>query len=212
MANAFIPKGYDIPQSGGKFFRMEETNRLRILSKEPLFGWQYFDVDNKPHLFRFDEKPTASQLSDMKEDGRLMHVWIMLVYNTVLKETQLWTLPQATIMKELKNLSEDPDFGHPNEYDIKIDKDGTGMKTKYTIKSVVRPFNVGTPEDTEIILDEAREIEKRLDCVFTGGNPFDSSELPADDFDAEPPRKKTAHERLEEQAAKDLPNLADIPF
>jgi hypothetical protein len=63
----------------------------------------------------------------------------------------------------------DEDFGNPNHYDLKVQRMGTGMDTKYFINALPpTEFSkeVQSVIDTELIHIKMKEL-------FKGGDPFD---------------------------------------
>ena len=69
----------------------------------------------------------------------------------------------ATIINAIKSFALDPEFGNPTKYNIKINKSGTGMDTKYSCIPSSKKSDL-TPEQIEMVnsLPNIEEINKIL--------------------------------------------------
>jgi len=131
----FFPEGYETPVNVGSFMKLEDgANLIRIVS-HAVPGYEYWDVDNKPHRskVKWEIQPTDIRLTKEGKPTPIKHFWQMLVYNYKLGAVQSLELTQATIMKSIKSLVENPAWGNPQDYDISIDKTGKDLLTKYSV-------------------------------------------------------------------------------
>lgn len=104
-------------------------NKFRILSK-PIIWYEYFDILNKP----VRSKEVIKDPSDIKEDGKVKQFRAFIVYNYDEKRVQVMTITQASIKQQLQGYQNDVDYGSPLDYDIKINKTGESLDTKYQVK------------------------------------------------------------------------------
>lgn len=128
----FIPDDYDIP-STSSYMKLElGDNKFRALSSVVL-GYEYWTSKNKPIRSRtpFTETPDAK----IEKDGKIKvsHFWAFVVYNYKSKEIQILEITQKSIMKYIKELVGNPDWGNPKNFDITIKKSGSGFDTEYAI-------------------------------------------------------------------------------
>ncbi len=93
--------------------------------------------------------------------GQIKHFWIFLVYNYKLEAVQSLELTQATVMKGIKGLVDNPAWGNPQKYDILIDKTGKDLVTKYTV--IPNPKTPITPEIAELVKNTDIDLESVFD-------------------------------------------------
>ena len=163
--NSFLPDGYEAPQNGGGYMKLEDgENKFRILSK-PIIGWIDWK-DKKPLRFGFKFKPEKP----VDPAKSIKHFWAFIVYNYKAKEVQILEITQATIHQALQGLSKDEEWGAPFFYDIKINRSGKDMETKYVVTP--SPKKDLSPEQTKMAL------EKRinLNALFNNEDPYAVSE------------------------------------
>lgn len=197
---SFLPGGYKVPQSDregdGASFKEDYltfekgVNLIRILSKEPVIGWQWWTRDDgkpKPHRVKEQEDvPKEVLLTDSSED-KAKHFWSMVVWNYQLGRVQVMTITQKGIMMGIQSLVSNEAWGDPRSYDITVTKTGEGMETKYQV--------IPSPKTKmeQKIIDAYKELEPDLDLLFSNGHPL---------------RKNTKQEvEVEEVDIDDLDNL-----
>lgn len=157
----FLPQDYEEPKANSSYAKLQEgENRFRILS-EAVVGWEDW-VDKKPVRYRIEDKPVCSH--DPAKPVKVF--WSMIAWNYATKQIQILHITQAMIRKALLSLAEDPDWGSPFCYDIKINKTKQGEITKYTVNPVA-PKAV-SPEI--IVAFHAKPC--CLDALFSGGDPW----------------------------------------
>jgi hypothetical protein len=159
MNAQFLPTDYVSPTSG--YTKLTNgVNKIRILSA-PVIGWEDW-IDNKPVRYRMDEKPTGWH--DVKRPGK--HFWALLVWNYQCERIQIFHITQGSIRKAIEALSNDTDWRAPYFYDIKIIREGEGLKTKYTINPT--PHKAIATD----VLQAFQECRCNLDAIFVGQDPF----------------------------------------
>lgn len=165
--NDFLPKGYEAPVAGGAYMKFQEgDNVFRILSSA-IVGYEYWTNDNKPVRSKvpFEETPNCKQ-----KDGKNVkpkHFWAFVVYNYTTKNIELLQITQAGIQGDITNLINDEDWGTPKNYDIKVNRTGSGIETEYTLSP--KPKKELDPE----IAAKYAEMDIKLENIYTGENPFE---------------------------------------
>lgn len=181
--SGFLPKDYKRPQTGGGYMKLEDgDNVFRILS-DAITGFEYWNVDNKPVRSKEFPKNTPSIKTD--KDGnpqKVKHFWAFIVWNYATNSVEILQITQSSIQDELINLNLDPDWGDPKEYDIKINRKGQDLETKYSVSPKPRkPIS-------EEISQAFKEKKINLQALYVGANPFDVETViayPDDDLTAE---------------------------
>jgi hypothetical protein len=170
MADDFLPDGYKVPGAGGQYMNKFEggENRIRIMTK-PAIGTQYWKVNDDgsktPVRLHTDETVPVDEVEDIKD---IKHFWAMVVYNYQAKQFQILVLTQATVQKAITELWGDKDWGDPKDYDIVINKTGSGMQgTKYAV--IPKPAKPLAKEIAEAYKNYHADLEQ----LYSGGNPFD---------------------------------------
>lgn len=171
---SFLPEGYKIPQSPSKYLKLEEgTYKLRILSERPFIFYEYFTNENKPVFLTEKPAELPANIKPNKFNGKkeISEVWGLTVYNHDTEQVQILKINQVSIKTQIINLSANPDVGHPNTYDITIErkKDASG-KTTYTIMPSIKSREV-----PETALAKAKTI-KLSELAVAGGKPFDGAD------------------------------------
>jgi hypothetical protein len=169
----FLPENYDVPSASDKYYKFKPgDNRFRIMSS-PLMGtlgWCNKKPVRKPMNVTID----TNEVDDPSENK---HFWAMVVYDYESKKAKVLEITQKGIMKSLKALANDKDWGSPvgtNGYDIVVAKSGDGMETEYNV----------TPKPKKKLEDG---IEKyvtdmgiNLEALLTGADPFEPKPMDLD--------------------------------
>lgn len=158
-----LPKDYKVPVTGGNYMRLEPgENQFRVLDSA-VVGWEAWTMDRKPVRFKMEDKPDDT--SEYK-DGRLKHFWAFPVWNYKANSIQVLELTQSTIQQAIEGFINDPDWGDPKDYDIKVERTGEGLDTSYFI----------APKPKKPLTDEVWALYKdnkpNLEALFTGDDPF----------------------------------------
>ena len=161
MNTEFLPQNYEAPKTTGSYMKLQDgENKIRILSS-PILGWEEW-IDKSPVRYRFNEKP--DNWNDASKPGK--HFWAMLIWNYDEEKIQIFHIHQASIRRELEDLSKDSDWRQPFYYDIKITRSGKDLLTKYTVNP--------TPHKpiASFIEDIYKENPCRLEALFDSDDPF----------------------------------------
>lgn len=156
-----------VPEQQSNYFKFEAgPNKLRILS-EPIFGYEYWNKDNKPVRSKeaFTETPTDARLNDEGEFQQKFF-WAFIVWNYKANRMQLLEVTQVSIQRQITDLIENADWGDPRGYDLTILKKGEKLNTEYTVQPAP-PKEVGVE-----IHRQYRNYSFDLEALFTGGDPF----------------------------------------
>ncbi len=167
--NDFLPEGYEVPATKGNYMRFQDgVNKFRILTS-PVIGYEYWNEDNKG-----DRKPIRKHmnenlvLADIQEPDKVKHFWAMVVWNYDEKRIQILEITQKTIQRTLRGLAKDEDWGSPKDYDIKIERSGKELLTKYEVTpSPKKPL-------TKEISEAFEKMPVNLEALFSGNDPFKS--------------------------------------
>lgn len=158
----WFPEGYTTPSDVSSYMKLEDgDNNFRILSK-PVIGWEYWTEENKPKRSKTKWETTPSDIK-LDKDGKatsIKHFWSFLVYNYKVGAVQSFEITQATVMKALKALIENPKWGAPTGYDITINRTGKELLTKYSV--VPNPHSPLTDE----IKEQVAKSEIDLESIF----------------------------------------------
>lgn len=162
----FLPEDYKIPKSNQGYMKIVEgENKIRILTK-PILGWEDWD-NKKPVRFTMNNKPT----SPIDPKKPIKHFWSFVCWNYTDKSIQILHLTQNSIKNKVKALAEDPDWGAPYNYDLKIIKRGEGMDTEYDVNPL--PHKELHPE----IIEAFYLKPINLSALFHNGDPFDTKSV-----------------------------------
>jgi len=150
----------DVISSGSSaYMKLEKENKIRIISK-PIVGWLEW-VDKVPSRYPITEEPESQD-----DDNPPKKFMAMAVIDRGDGFVKILELTQQSVIKAIKTLSGNPDWGNPFTYDINIEKKGEGMKTKYTVTpSPKRPLD-------KVAIKAANEKPCNLDNLFEGEDPW----------------------------------------
>ena len=192
----FMPEGYVEPKNknAGTYFKLndqtknEETKRIKIIGTfnhphTAIMGWEAWSEDTDPETGKVRDIPIRKEnttenydeLMEVDRDGSPRHFWAMQIYNLDDAEPQIWGITQKTIQRQIRQLSENPNWGNPSGYVIAVNRFGTGLQTKYTL-TAAPPME---PPSDDILKAMA---EAKIDCreMFgnegKGNNPFGAFE------------------------------------
>ena len=160
--NSFLPENYEPPKGGGgnNYMKFQDgTTRFRVISK-PVMGSLAWDNENKPHRFRMDEKPAGEWREKPK------HFWALVVWNYELERPQILEITQQSVIQAITNLNNDPDWGAPWNYDLKVTRKGQKLDTEYSVNPSPKK------KISQAIRDAVADWEIDLDLLFDGDDPF----------------------------------------
>lgn len=161
MNAVFLPEDYISPRSNGSYTKLiTGVNKIRILSA-PVVGWEDWE-DKRPVRYKMEDKPET--WVDPKKPGK--HFWSLIIWNYKEEAIQILHITQGSIRKAIEELSKDTDWGMPFFYDIKITREGEGLKTTYTV-------NPSPHRHVDAAIQKAfDETPCRLEALFDSQDPF----------------------------------------
>lgn len=132
-------------------------------------GFETWTTENKPVRFRVKpddaDLPSNVRLDDGKYTVRRFIAGLVYEYTT--ESFKVLQITQKSLMNDLFKYMRDPEYGDPCNYDIKITRKGSGLKTEYDL--VAAP-----PKEAQKAIIAAYEDEYcNLDVLFEGGDPFE---------------------------------------
>lgn len=158
--------------------------RFALLAEEPLEFFECWGVtaDGASRPFRFASDPSPSDIEAEMGPGytRKMNVEgtapdpvkfgvAVPVYNFESKSIQVLSLTQKTIIKEIDQISQMEEYENLMEIDFILSKQGSGLKTEYTLRPVPRKTSQAVIDKTwEAALTAGFDITR----MISGGNPF----------------------------------------
>lgn len=170
---SFLPGGYKIPEQAGKYMKfIKGDNQFRIMSS-PIIGYEYWieeDGKKKPIRKKMDEEII---ISEVPEPEKVKHFWAMIVFDRSDGALKILEITQKSIMKSLKALVGDKDWGNPKGdkgYDVLITREGDGLETSYEVNP--KPHK----RLEEDVLDLYASTEINLVALFDGDDPFEVKE------------------------------------
>ncbi len=165
----FLDNISEEPVKAGKYVRLQDgENRLRLLGGGDdgllIFGKEgWTGGDDSKQVHRWDLKAQAPKL-DFNDDPKVFMA--VPVWNYQVEAIQIWNITQATIRAKIRELANDPEWGDPRNYDIKVKKEGEQMLTKYEV----------TPCKEKELTDEVKQklASTTIDtkALFDGGDPL----------------------------------------
>lgn len=165
----FIPVDYDQSQIAGSkqdFLKLSDgETKIRILSPELCFGYEYWTTEKKPKRVKNRPAVTPADIRLDEESGKpepVRHIWAMQIWDYSDSKVKIWSFHQASFMTPLASFFNDEDWGDPIDYDLKITKKGSGLNTKYTI--VPSPKKPLTAEQVDAVENQVATFD--LNSLF----------------------------------------------
>lgn len=176
----FLPPAYQVPDKSRQFMKLTPgDNLIRVLSA-PLLGFVVFTEEKKPlrrHIEEGDfsivdlEEAKAKRNEDGDFEGS-KHFWVMLVWDYASQAPKILEITQISVLKPLYALANDEDWGDLRDFDININRVGTGKNdTEFSV----------TPKPHKELLPEIQEVMKELEengfldlnAIWKGEYPFE---------------------------------------
>jgi hypothetical protein len=165
----FLPEGYQVPDATTGYMKFKQgENRFRILSSA-IVGWEAWnDEDGKRKPIRWANGENYD-ISKLDEPDKVKHFWAFVVWNYSDKKIQILEITQKGIMKSLKVLLDDEDWGDPKNYDVVVIKEGEDLATTYSVQP--KPAK----KLDEEVANAWKEIKDtlKLEALFEGKDPFE---------------------------------------
>lgn len=158
-SDAFVSD--DAVSSGASSYMklVKGENKLRIISK-PIIGWLLWE-DKKPTRMPITEEPESTD-----DDNPAKKFMAVVVIDHTDGLVKIWEMTQQSIIKAIKALTANPDWGNPFTYDLTIDKSGEDLKTKYVV----------TPSPKKPLGKELVKVAMakpcNLDALYEGEDPW----------------------------------------
>lgn len=172
---SFLPENYKEPITENYMRFQDGKNTFRVLSPA-IVGFEYWvtEIKDKQEV----RKPVRKHIDERIPQGELgidkwgnpeypKHFWAFVVYNRQAEKIQILEITQKKVIRGIKSLVDDEDWGDPKEYDITVTKSGEKLDTDYVVQ--------GKPNKTKVdeaILKEYEEMKIDLEQLFIGGDPF----------------------------------------
>jgi hypothetical protein len=135
-------------------------NKIRIISKT-INGWVNWE-DKKPVRYHADEEP---EVTDKENPPKKFLAMVVLDRNDG-DEVKILELTQQSVIKAIKALAANPDWGAPFGYDLTVTKSGEKLKTKYVVTpSPKKPV-------AKDVIKAALEKPCSLNALFEGVDPW----------------------------------------
>jgi len=159
----FLPKDYEMKEAESKYMRLEPgENRFRVMGSS-IVG-QEFWVGKQPQRRKINEQIHPDDLDP--EKPKIKEFWAFPVYDYKDSRIKILELTQKSIMRTIKGLAEDEDWGSPKEYDLVIVKTGEMLETRYEVK----PKPKKKMDDG--IIQMYKDTHINLEALFSGDDPF----------------------------------------
>jgi hypothetical protein len=158
--DSFIPESATSSGAASYFKPANGDNKIRIISK-PIVGWLEW-IDKKPVRTQIDDEPEASD-----EDNKPKKFMAVVVIDRDDDDkVKIYEITQQSVIKSIRALTSNPDWGSPFGYDIVITKSGEDLKTKYVVTpSPKKPLG-------KDVIKVANEKPCNLDALYEGEDPW----------------------------------------
>ena len=156
--------------SDSYFKPTDGDNKIRIISK-PIFGWVAWNEDEegdrKPVRTKLDDQP---DMDEYEKDNKPKKFMTVAIIDHEDGKPKIWEITQQSIIKGIKALTANEDWGNPFSYDITINKKGEKLKTKYSVTpSPKKPL-------AKELVKEAENKPCNLHKLFDDENPWEIEE------------------------------------
>jgi len=178
----FLPEGYKTPKTESNYLKpIEGTIKFRMVGN-PLMGYEYWTEDKKPVRLKKMPKTKPSDIRIEKDSSyKIKHFWAVKVIdrNDMGGVMRILEITQSSIMQDIENLVNSSDWNDPEQYDISITGEGSGMERRYNV--MPSPHKPLTEEEKDLV----KNTPINLEALFYGENPFDENwEAPAPVLDS----------------------------
>lgn len=166
MAN-FYDDNFQTFSLKDQFLKLEEGETdVRVIDVEPVVGYEVFFETNEG--LKKETSPrqfTQEQLQGLTLKGNPKQFVLFLVYDYYSQQFKFWNVTQQSILNSLIAYKNKSAYGKLHNYDITINRKGSGMDSEYTVMALPP-----TPIDKSI---EARvkNLEYDMQAVFKGEYP-----------------------------------------
>jgi hypothetical protein len=160
--------------------------RLAILSEAPLEGFEvWFQKHGGGMTKRITpEKPDEDLLAELEasvggtvaeRDGKkaIKRCTAFFVYEYATESVKVFSATQKSLLADIERLTSDPDYADLSQHDLKIQRRGKELETKYF--AFMAPTNRKDEKVAKKVFsawDEACRAGADLEALYDGGNPF----------------------------------------
>jgi len=157
--------------SKGGYLKLQPgDNKIRVVGN-PISGyidWDYTDPqkpNGKPVRSPLKlGKPVPLNPGNAEKQPKIF--WAMEVYDYATESIKIWEVASGTIREKLEGFIKNSDYGPLTEYNLTINKTGSGLTTKYeVIPSPPKPAEAK-------VIQATMEIVCNLEALYDGGDPF----------------------------------------
>tara|TARA_X000001382_G_scaffold130889_2_gene127618 strand:- start:346 stop:843 length:498 start_codon:yes stop_codon:yes gene_type:complete len=162
----FLPNDYELPKAtSGGYVKLQKGDTILRFLGDPITGYEWWES------MHGTEKPVRCKdmrdIGDSQATQKAKHFWACCVWSYDNNAVQIWQINQRTIQDQIHLLINDPDWGDPRQYDLKITRIGEALETKYTV----------SPKPKKDVSEAAKfEFELKdikLEKLYTGEDPFE---------------------------------------
>ncbi len=162
----FLPNDYELPKAtSGGYVKLQKGDTILRFLGDPITGYEWWES------MHGTEKPVRCKdmrdIGDSQATQKAKHFWACCVWNYDNNAVQIWQINQRTIQDQIYGLINDPDWGNPRNYDLRINRVGEALETKYKV----------TPKPKKDVPEAAKfEFELKeinLEKLYTGEDPFE---------------------------------------
>ena len=160
-----------------------KVTRIRCMT-DFVVGRSVWGDDNKVTRVRDGEKMFAGAIGVNKNTGQpnnIKQFVACIVWNYDAKSFEVFEADKVDIVKGIFALQEDSDYGDALDYDLKIGKTGSGMKTKYTC--IGAPPKKVDKEIVEAFKLESYDLDRLLFGASDNNDQKEDEENPFEDND-----------------------------
>jgi hypothetical protein len=163
----WLPENYKEPEKPSNYLKIKENSeiKIRILSR-PIIGWEEWK-DGKPIRYKDGHQPEKS----LDPQKQMDYFWSCIVYDIAENKIKILQIKKISIRNQIVSFMNDKDYGPVHNYDLKIKREGSGMKTKY----IVMPLNICPV--SENVIDLFNSTPCNLDALFISEDPFSPEQL-----------------------------------
>ena len=164
----FLEKGYKLPVLGRNYTKFAQgDNQLRILGSA-IVGTEAWTQKKGGKPVR---KPMGESFAVAEIDPEtIKHFWAFPIWNYQTEKIEICEITQKGIMKAIKELTQDDDWGDPSQYDIIINRMGESLlDTEYSVRT--KPKKDMKKE----IKEQYESMTIDLTALFRGADPYNAN-------------------------------------
>lgn len=189
MSNIYTT--YKAPNEGGLFLKFEDSKPVKVR------------ITTEPYIFtsEFTDKATNETKISTK------YAWGIWNYDE--EKAQVLQLPVSGF-RQVQELAQDPDWGDPESYDIKVMRSGQGLETKYSVTPNPNKTTLTDGAKEAIAAVDVAKAVKGVPLSQMVDEPAKSPKAVLPQF--APPTKESDDVVIQDLDDDSKVNLDDIPF